>query len=131
MKQLFTISDEIKEKLLQNPGNTLAIGRTVLANERTLLSFVRTAVGQLAGGIGLIAYLKHPVIVGAGWMKHRCIRAAAGVGIPAIIAGPGHDDRVNPCKSGRVILRSWEHPWFIATSKTWFSEPGQRESAMP
>jgi len=35
-----------------HPGTQLAIARTVLANERSLLAIVRTALGCFIGGAG-------------------------------------------------------------------------------
>ena len=46
----------------------LALGRTMMANERTLLSFVRTSLGLLGGGIALIKFLEHPGFVALGWI---------------------------------------------------------------
>jgi len=43
-----------------NPVIQLSIARTILANERTLLSYLRGSVGCLLGGIGLIKFLDHP-----------------------------------------------------------------------
>jgi len=43
------------------PAIELAIARTVLANERSLLAFVRTAVGCFLGGAGLFKFFGHPV----------------------------------------------------------------------
>ena len=48
--------------------NLLAIGRTILANERTLLAFLRTALCFFLGGIAMIKYWEHPVIVGLGFL---------------------------------------------------------------
>jgi len=42
------------------PGNELAIARTVLANERTMLAIVRTALGCLIGGASLLKFFGHP-----------------------------------------------------------------------
>jgi len=44
-----------------HPGNELAIARTVLANERTLMAILRTALGCLIGGAGLFKFFGHPV----------------------------------------------------------------------
>ena len=44
-----------------HPGNELAVARTVLANERTLLAILRTALGCLLGGAGLFKFFGHPV----------------------------------------------------------------------
>lgn len=46
----------------------LALGRTVMANERTLLSFMSTAVGLLASSIGLIKFVEGPFFLMLGWM---------------------------------------------------------------
>ena len=43
------------------PATELAIARTVLANERSLLAFVRTALGCFLGGAGLFKFFGHPV----------------------------------------------------------------------
>ncbi len=50
----------------QHPGEILAIGRTVLANERTFLAFFRTALGLAAAGGGMLHLLEHPVFEGIG-----------------------------------------------------------------
>ena len=39
----------------------MGIARTVLANERTLLAIIRTALGSFLGGAGLIKFFGHPV----------------------------------------------------------------------
>jgi len=49
-----------------HPVNQLSITRTILANERTLLSYLRGSVGCLLGGIGLIKFLDHPVYLFSG-----------------------------------------------------------------
>jgi putative membrane protein len=46
----------------------LAELRTDLANRRTLLSHVRTALAFLGGGIALIKFAGHPLIIAAGWL---------------------------------------------------------------
>jgi putative membrane protein len=53
-----------------HPGNQLAITRTVLANERSLLAFAHTALGCFLGGAGLFKFFGHPVyeIVGLLFM---------------------------------------------------------------
>jgi putative membrane protein len=43
------------------PVSELAITRTVLANERSLLAFARTALGCFLGGAGLFKFFGHPV----------------------------------------------------------------------
>lgn len=49
-----------------SPTNQLAVTRTILANERTLLSYFRIALGSLLGGAGLIKFFEHPVYLIAG-----------------------------------------------------------------
>jgi putative membrane protein len=46
----------------------LALLRTRLANERTLLSYVRTALGLGAAGLGLVFLLEGPLTDAFGWM---------------------------------------------------------------
>jgi len=40
--------------------------RTILANERTLLSYVRVSLGSLIGGAGLIKFFHHPAYMVVG-----------------------------------------------------------------
>lgn len=49
-----------------DPINQLSIARTILANERTLLSYLRGSLGCLLGGVGLIKFLNHPVFLLGG-----------------------------------------------------------------
>jgi uncharacterized membrane protein YidH (DUF202 family) len=49
-----------------HPANALAVARTVLASERTLLSYFRTSLGCLLGGAGLIKFFGHPLYVVGG-----------------------------------------------------------------
>jgi putative membrane protein len=51
-----------------NPATELAIARTVLANERSLLAFVRTALGCFLGGAGLFKFFGHPLYEMVGIM---------------------------------------------------------------
>jgi len=46
----------------------LAELRTELANQRTLLSHIRTSLAFLAGGLALIKFSEHPLIVAIGWL---------------------------------------------------------------
>jgi putative membrane protein len=48
-------------------SDRLAVSRTDLANERTLLAYVRTALALAAGGIGLVQIFSAPLIVALGW----------------------------------------------------------------
>lgn len=59
--------DEISKAIKQSPSDALAFGRTAMANERTLLSFLRTSIGLLAGGIGIVGFVERPLIVALGW----------------------------------------------------------------
>lgn len=68
-------SKKIIEKIKGNPNEMLALGRTIMANERTLLSFITTWLALLAGGIGLIKFIDHPVVVFIGWV---CIPVSFG-----------------------------------------------------
>ena len=56
------------EAIKRKPTDTLAFGRTVMANERTFLSFLRTRIGLLGGGLGIIGLVNHPMIVVLGWI---------------------------------------------------------------
>lgn len=47
--------------MLLNPANQLSVTRTILANERTLLSYLRFSLGSFIGGAGLIKFFGHPV----------------------------------------------------------------------
>jgi putative membrane protein len=48
-------------------SDRLAISRTDLANERTLLAYVRTALALAAGGVGLVQIFTSPIVVALGW----------------------------------------------------------------
>ncbi len=48
-------------------SDRLAISRTHLANERTLLAYVRTALALAAGGVGLVQIFTSPTVVALGW----------------------------------------------------------------
>ena len=48
-------------------SDRLAISRTDLANERTLLAYVRTALALGAGGVGLLQIFTSPTVVVLGW----------------------------------------------------------------
>jgi putative membrane protein len=48
-------------------SDRLAISRTDLANERTLLAYVRTALALAAGGVGLVQIFTSPAVVALGW----------------------------------------------------------------
>ena len=69
MKTMYRTTEEIQKELTQYHADKLAVGRTAMANDRTLLAFVRTALALLGGGVGLVAYLEHPVILAVGWLS--------------------------------------------------------------
>ena len=48
--------------------DALALSRTHLANERTLLAYVRTALALSASGVGLIELFERPAMVVIGWI---------------------------------------------------------------
>ena len=49
-------------------ADRLAVTRTELANERTLLAYVRTALTLAAGGAALIQLFAGPLLVTLGWV---------------------------------------------------------------
>ena len=61
------VQKNIKKAIHQNSSDALNFGRTALANERTLLAFIRTAISLLAAGVGFILLLEHPLLIGIGW----------------------------------------------------------------
>jgi putative membrane protein len=65
-----------------HPGNKLAIARTVLANERTLLAILRTALGCFIGGASLLKFFGHPAyeIVGVILMIIAVVILSVGIG---------------------------------------------------
>ena len=52
--------EKIERAVHQHSSDALNFGRTALANERTLLAFIRTAISLLAAGVGFILLLEHP-----------------------------------------------------------------------
>ena len=63
------------------PATELAIARTVMANDRSLLAFVRTALGCFLGGAGLFKFFGHPVYEIVGIMLMSISAAMLFVGI--------------------------------------------------
>ena len=57
----------ISDSTRRDPFNFLTYGRTIMANERTLLAFLRTSITFFVAGIGMIKYLDHPVLDAIGW----------------------------------------------------------------
>jgi putative membrane protein len=60
--------NDISDSTRRDPYNLLTIGRTIMANERTLLAFLRTSLAFCIAGIGLIKYLDHQALDAIGWI---------------------------------------------------------------
>jgi len=60
--------EKIERAVHQHSSDALNFGRTSMANERTLLAFIRTAISLLAAGVGFILLLEHPLLIGIGWI---------------------------------------------------------------
>ena len=58
--------NDISDHTRRDPSDFLTIGRTIMANERTLLAFLRTSMAFFIAGIGLIKYLDHAVFDAIG-----------------------------------------------------------------
>ena len=72
--------DDIAKAIKQRPSDALAFGRTDMANDRTLLSFLSTSLGLMGGGIGIVGYVERPFIVALGWV-------AISISIPLLVWG--------------------------------------------
>jgi putative membrane protein len=46
----------------------MAIERTIMANERTFLSYIRAALGLFIGGVSFIEFFDSPVMEVVGWI---------------------------------------------------------------
>jgi len=62
MTKLPVDRDVILDMVRQKPTDTLVFGRTILTNEHTFFSFLKTNLGLLAGGIGIVGFLERPTI---------------------------------------------------------------------
>ena len=60
--------NDISDPTRRDSFNFLSIGSTIMANERTLLAFLRTSMAFFIAGIGLIKYLDHPALDAVGWV---------------------------------------------------------------
>ena len=60
--------NDISDHTRRDPVSLLTIGRTIMANERTLLAFLRTSLAFCIAGVGLIKYLDPPVFDTLGWI---------------------------------------------------------------
>ena len=58
----------------------LALDRTILANRRTLLSYVRTFIGLFGGGIGLVELLDNGIIMVMGYFS-------IAISVPILVIG--------------------------------------------
>ena len=59
--------EDMVKAMKQSPNVGLAFGRTDMANERTFLSFLRTSLGLLGGGLGIVGFVEHRFVVTLGW----------------------------------------------------------------
>ena len=77
MMKLPVDKNTVLEMINQKPTDTLAFGRTILANERNFLAFLRTAFALLGGGIGIIGFVDRPIIFPFGWFAIAYFRDSA------------------------------------------------------
>lgn len=59
--------NDISNSTRRDTFDFLSIGSTIMANERTLLAFLRTSITFFVAGIGMVKYLDHPVLDAIGW----------------------------------------------------------------
>jgi putative membrane protein len=59
----------------------LAVVRSVLANERTFLSYQRTALTQLALAASFIRFFDHPALTVVGWLLLPASAVTIGLGM--------------------------------------------------
>jgi putative membrane protein len=59
---------DIVNDIKKSPSDMLSFGRTKMANERTLNSFISTSIGILASGVGFIKLFENPVLFAIGWI---------------------------------------------------------------
>ncbi len=57
---------KIQDKLNLEIRDTLAMERTKLSNERTFLSYTRTAIAMVLGGLTFIKLFNDPIYIGLG-----------------------------------------------------------------
>lgn len=50
-------------------GDPLALDRTILANERTFLAYIRTAAALLVGGVSFISFFNQGLVIAIGWLS--------------------------------------------------------------
>ena len=72
--------DDMAKAIKERPSDALAFGRTDMANDRTLLSFLSTSLGLMGSGIGIVGYVERPFIVALGWV-------AISISVPLLIWG--------------------------------------------
>ena len=68
----------------------LAIDRTVLANQRTLLAYARTSIGLLAAGITFIQFLDSVYATVIGFIAVICSVVVAYFGVKSYARGRRH-----------------------------------------
>lgn len=54
-------------EVMPGESDMLSVARTIMANERTFLSFLRTSLCFFAAGVGLIKFLDHRALEALGW----------------------------------------------------------------
>lgn len=59
----------------------LALDRTVLANERTLLAYVRTTLGLLGGGVAVAHFIDDPWLTLLGWALALAAPVVLAIGV--------------------------------------------------
>ncbi len=76
-------ADKHKEINLTEPilRDYMAIERTVMANERTFLSYIRAALGLFIGGASFMEFFDNVVIHMVGWLFIPLGLATFGVGL--------------------------------------------------
>ena len=86
---------EFNEKMIIR--DYLALDRTILANRRTLLSYVRTFIGLFGGGIGLVELLDNSIIMVIGYISMA-------VSVPILVFGIIEYIRVKKSLSSIFII---------------------------
>ena len=64
----------------------LAIDRTIVANERTLLSYVRTSLTMMGAGAAILHFFDQRLLVVGGWVL-------LGLSVPTLVLGTWHYTR--------------------------------------
>jgi uncharacterized membrane protein YidH (DUF202 family) len=73
--------ETIVQQINSRPTDQMALGRTIMACQRTFLSHIRTSVGFLGGGIGIIMYLEKVGLVVIGFILIVSSIIILGIGV--------------------------------------------------